>query len=150
MGMALMNIDTCELVRTGTCEIGPKKMCKANEAYVIARSVSAVELFLAGDKITAFICERNLKMNTQRALDVQGCGLLGYFYARDVRILMIQPMDLKNHFELECTGSHTQNKKAPLQKIRELGYPPPEDDHQTDAILLARYWINVVHNYSQR
>lgn len=149
-GFALLEIETKKCVRTATYDIGRQWQCKANEAFVTQRTASVADTFLDGIKPAAFVTERNLKLPNNRALEVQGCAMLGYFCALGARVLMVAPMDVKKHFNLECKRSHYHNKTPVMERVEGLGYDLcGKDNHQADAILLGRYWIDTVSNYSE-
>jgi len=133
-------------VRASTYDIVTKELAKANEMLVVNRVRRAVDHFLEGVVPYRVISERNgaIPGGVQTHINVLMFGLCGIFTEREVGFIFVSPATVKAYFEeLECHGKRTLNKQDAVALAKTWGYAPA-DDHQADAIILARYLINTL------
>jgi len=142
LALALLDMQTRECIKVGRFEICKQALAKGNEKLVILRTVTAIEKFLEGKEPKRVICERNVAVPGNRALDVQVCGLMGYFTAKNICWSLVHAATVKSFFDgLSNSGNRTKNKKDALVLARSLGYSPGSD-HEADALILCHYYLD--------
>lgn len=98
---------------------------------------------------TRIVIENQFKTKMRNLQYIVATCVKTMMHNADVTVEHVSILKLKEHFSLECTGSHYQNKKMAVEYVtsneRELliGHLHDKNDNICDAILLLNYSVQI-------